>query len=441
MGTIFETGYLWYQDQFVSDYGLFVEDGVIQDIAPYHALKEKSPAAEVVDMRRLAVVPGTVNAHNHSFQSLLRGIATDEPFLTWRDQALYRYTPYMDAETLYAGALLAFGEMLSQGVTTVTDFFYIHNHGTDNDEAIIQAASDLGIRLVLARTMYDWAGAPAFYRESIPEAVEHTDRLIKKYQHHPLVRVHPAPHSPHAASPEMIQAGHALAKKWGTPFHIHVAEEPFEVEEILRDYGKRPVHYLDQLGVLDDTMIAIHLVWLDDSEVELLGERKVSLAYCPSSNMFLADGVTRIPDLIRTGVRIGLGSDGGCSNNRVSIFEEMRMAALLQKVNRLDATCVRASDTFAMGTKNGGHLLRLPIGSLEPGYAADFVGIRTDDLSLQPFAPNLLPFHLVYSLQPSAIERVIVHGKEVVRDGAIQTVNQEKIRALVEKAVSKWPSH
>ena len=439
MTTIYQAGYIWYQEHFVSEFGLLVEDDLIKSVDKISILQANYPDAALVDMRHLAIVPGTINAHNHSFQSLLRGIATDEPFLTWRDQALYRYTPYMDEDTLYAGALLAFGEMLSQGVTTVTDFFYIHNHGTDNDEAIIQAANDLGIRLVFARTMYDWTGAPASYRESIADAVDRTDRLIQKYLHHPLVRVHPAPHSPHGASPEMIQAGHGLAKKWSLPYHIHVAEEPFEVEEIMRDYGMRPVHYLDHLGVLDESMIAIHLVWLDDSEIELLGARQAALAYCPSSNMFLADGVTRIPDLMQAGVMVGLGSDGGCSNNRVSIFEEMRMAALLQKVNRLDATCLRASDTFAMGTANGGKLLRLPIGKLEAGYHADFVGIRIDDLSLQPFAPDLLPYHLVYSMQPTAIERVVVHGKEVVRDGRITTVDQEQIRQLVAKAKSRWP--
>lgn len=438
MATLYQTGYLWQKNEFVSNYGILVENAVIKAIGPFVNLHAEYPDTPLRDWRHLAVVPGTVNAHNHSFQSLLRGIATDEPFLVWRDQALYRYSPHMDAATLYAGALLAFGEMLTQGVTTVTDFFYIHNHGTENDEAIIQAAKDLGMRLVLARTMYDWKGAPEAYQETIAEAIDHTELLLKKYQTDPLVRVHPAPHSPHAASPEMIQAGHALAKKWDTPFHIHVAEEPFEVEEILHKYGKRPVHYLDHLGVLDDSMIAVHLVWLDDSEVELLGERRVALAYCPSSNMFLADGVTRLPDLIQYGVTVGLGSDGGCSNNRVSIFEEMRMAALLQKVHRLDATCLRANDTFAMGTKNGGNILKLPIGDLAPGYLADFVGISLSDLSLQPFAPELLPYHLVYSMQPTAIEHVVVNGKEVMAQGKLVNIDSERIRQLVVNAKFRW---
>lgn len=198
--------------------------------------------------------------------------------------------------------------MVKYGVTTVSDFFYVHNGGTANDEAVIRAAKDVGIRFVMARTMYDWTGAPQSYIESIDDAVTRTRQLAIKYQGDRMVDIHPAPHSPHAASPEMIQAGHKLAKELGTPFHIHVAEEMFEVNEILATYKKRPVHYLDSLGVVDDRMIAIHLVWIDESEVTLLGQRGSGLAYCPSSNMFLSDGVTPIPALAGAGVPIALGS-------------------------------------------------------------------------------------------------------------------------------------
>lgn len=420
-----------------TDVGVLVDHGTIVEVAPLAELRARRLDATVIDWSRFALLPGAVNAHNHSFQSLLRGIAADEPFLTWRDQALYRYSPRLDAEALYAGALLAFGEMLACGATTVADFFYIHGDGTDNDLAIIQAATDLGIRIVLARTMYDWPGAPQNYRETIADATARTRSLAARFAGHPTVSIHPAPHSPHAASPAMIQAGHRLARELETPFHIHVAEEMFEVEEILRDYGVRPVHYLDRLGVLDDSMIAVHLVWLDDSEIALLGERRAGLAYCPSSNMFLADGVTRVKALLSSGVRIGLGTDGACSNNRISVWEEMRMAALLQKVTQLDATCLRASDTFAMGTRVGADLLRIKTGRVAAGYAADFVALDTDHLSLQPYAPDVLLAHTVYAMQPDAIRRVVVGGREVVRDGALLTVPQSRIRRLVQETMER----
>ncbi|CAM4172856.1 amidohydrolase [Paenibacillus alkaliterrae] len=436
MRKLYLADYVYTNGAFQKDFALLEENGVILETGPSDMVSSKYAEAERVRWEGKAIVPGTVNAHNHSFQSLLRGIAIDKPFLEWRDQALYRYTPLLDEEAIYTGALLAFGEMMRYGVTTVSDFFYVHNGGTAYDEAVIKAAKDVGIRLVFARTMYDWSGAPSAYRETVPEAVERTRSLAVKYQGDPMVTVHPAPHSPHAASPEMIKAGHRLAAELDTPFHIHVAEEMFEVEETLRDYGLRPIQYLDSLGVLDERMIAIHLVWLDDSEVELIGSRSGSLAYCPSSNMFLADGVTRIPDLMKSGVRISLGTDGGCSNNRISVFEEMRMCALLQKVTRLNGTCVTANDVFRMGTVNGADALRLPTGSLEAGKAADFIALDLLDLSLAP--KRELFANMVYAMQPGAIAHVVIGGRPVFSEGKLLTVTGQEIGSRVDRLFDKW---
>jgi 5-methylthioadenosine/S-adenosylhomocysteine deaminase len=436
MHQLYSADYLYTPKGFKEQGALLVENGMIMDVGSREELLNRYPDAEHTQWEGKAIVPGTVNSHNHSFQSLLRGIAIDKPFLEWRDQALYRYTPLLDEEAIYTGALLAFGEMLRYGVTTVSDFFYVHNNGTAYDEAVIKAAKDLGIRLVFARTMYDWSGAPAAYRETVPEAVERTRSLAKKYQGNPMVTIHPAPHSPHAASPEMIKAGHRLALELDTPFHIHVAEEMFEVEETLRDYGLRPVHYLDSLGVLDERMIAIHLVWLDDSEIELIGRRHGSLAYCPSSNMFLADGVTRIPDLLKSGVRVTLGTDGGCSNNRISVYEEMRMCALLQKVSSLDGTCITAEQVYKMGTSNAGEILRMPIGSIEAGQYADFVALDIHDLSLAP--KKELFANMVYSMQPGAVSKVVVAGRLVFDHGIIQTVSESSIGKRVDQLFEQW---
>ncbi|MBB6695048.1 amidohydrolase [Cohnella xylanilytica] len=436
MQKLYTADYAYINDEFRKQGALLVEGDVIKASGDLDDLTALYPDADLIRWDGQAIVPGTVNAHNHSFQSLLRGIAIDKPFLEWRDQALYKYTPHLDEDAIYTGALLAFGEMLRYGVTTVCDFYYIHNGGTAYDEAVIKAANDLGIRLVFARTMYDWDGAPLAYRESIPDAVERTRSLAVKYQGNPMVTVHPAPHSPHAASPEMIQAGHRLAVELDTPYHIHVAEEMFEVEEILRDYGKRPIHYLDSLGVLDERMIAIHLVWLDDSEVELVGSRGGSLAYCPSSNMFLADGITRIPDLVKAGLNVSLGTDGACSNNRISVYEEMRMVAMLQKVARLDGTCVTASQAYKMGTANGGRALRLPVGSLDVGQYADFAAIDVHDLSLAP--RNELFANMVYAMQPSAVKRVVVAGRTVYEaPSGILTVPERTIGGRVDALFEK----
>ncbi|HEX3025682.1 MAG TPA: amidohydrolase family protein [Clostridia bacterium] len=419
--------------------GVVEQDGMIADIGDAAALKKQYPNTAEIRWDGLVMVPGTVNVHNHSFQSLLRGIAADRPFLEWRDEALYKYSPRLTPEDLYNGALFAFGEMLRYGVTTVCDFFYLHNDGLESDEAIIRAAHDLGIRLVLARTMYDWEGAPKGYVESVDKACEHTKMLFEKYRHSDMVSVVPAPHSLHAASLEMIKAGHALAKELGTAFHIHVAEEPFEVEQIRNQYGKRTVELLDDIGVIDESTVIVHGVWLDGGEIETLAKKGGKLAYCPSSNMFLADGITDIEKMLSLGVKIGLGTDGGCSNNRISVFEEMRMAPLLQKAYKHNALCVNYREAFKMGTEWGGELLGLPVGILKKGYCADFVGIDRYDLSMQPVTERggqLLP-NIVYSMQPGAIRRVVAGGVERAADGHLSSIPERTVIERVKETMSR----
>ncbi len=439
---IFTAKYVYVDYEFKRDYAIGVENGEIIEVDHIEKIKLKYPKGTMIDWKERVIVPGTVNAHNHSFQSLLRGIAADKPFLEWRDRSLYHYSPLMTKIDIYNGALFAFGEMMKRGVTCVSDFFYLHNYGLESDEAIIKAAHDIGIRLVLARTMYDWKGAPAGYIESISDAVDNTKTLAHKYNNHnnQMVTVLPAPHSLHAATPEMIIAGHELAKELGTKFHIHVAEEPFEVEETQKAHnGLSTVEYLNQLGVVDSSMVMIHGVWLKSTEIELLGERKASLAYCPSSNMFLADGITDIPLMLKSGVTIGLGSDGACSNNRISVFEEMRMVSILQKAKTCNALCVNYQDAFLFGTENGGKILDLPIGKIQIGYKADFVGINLEDMSMMPLSDNLeqmLP-NIVYSMEPTAISYVVTNGELTVADGNLVKVSDYEVTTKVKETMKR----
>lgn len=441
MKKIYRPKLVYTNNKFCENYAVVTEDRQIIEVGQADELKKKYPEAEKVSgWERLIMVPGTINIHNHCFQSLLRGLSCDRPFLEWRDKALYNYSPKFTKEQIYGGAVFAFREMMKYGVTTVSDFFYLHNFGTESDEMIVRAAKDVGIRLVLARTMYDWDGAPSGYVESVEEAVENTRMLVNKYKDDPMVTIVPAPHSLHAASLEMIKAGHDLACELGTKFHIHVAEEPFEVEDVKKNhYGLGTIELLDKIGVVDDKMVIVHGVWLSDSEVDTLGEKGGSLAYCPSSNMFLADGVTDIPHMMRAGVKIGLGSDGACSNNRISVYEEMRMAALLQKANTCDAMCVNYKDVFDMGTKIGAEILDLPVGEIKAGLEADFNGIDFDAISMQPISKSLeqvLP-NIVYSMQPEAIKKVVVAGRLTVDEGKIITVPEEKIVEDVRKIMAE----
>ncbi len=394
--------------------------------------------ARRIDWSRRALVPGTVNTHNHRFQSLLRGSGDDLPFLEWREKALYRYSPMLGPEGMGAAALFAFGEMLLHGVTTVCDFYYLNAQGNDNATATIEAAKRLGIRIVLARCFYDWDGAPESYRETIPQAVANFEALSKQYQDRDrfLTTVHAAPHSQHGATPEMIVAGAGCAKDAGVPWHIHLAEEKYQVEQSMERFGAPPLRAIAGLSVDMSQMIAVHGCWFEADERHLLAERKGSLAYCPGSNMFLGDGVTDIVDLVARGVNIGLGTDGGCSNNRVSVFDEMRMAALLQKVTKVDGQAIDAETCFALGTKTAGEVLRLPVGVVAPGYRCDLVALDLDDPSLWP--AQALEKNVVYALSPRAITDVVVDGREVVANRQLSHVPLDEIQVRVGELTRDW---
>ena len=383
-----------------------------------------------------ALLPGTVNSHCHTFQSLLRGLGDDLDFMGWRDRVLYPFSERLDRVGIALGAAFAFAEMLKQGATTCVDFFYLQDAGNENAEAVIEAARAVGIRLVLARGMYDWEGAPTRYRETADEAARRVRELIAAHRHDETVVVQPAPHSPHGASPAMIRAGWEVAEREDTVFHIHVAEGQYEGERTRREHGATPIRYLDRLGVLGPRMIGVHGVWLDDAEIALMGARGAGLAYCPGSNMFLGDGITRLPEMLRAGVRVGLGTDGGCTNNRLSVFDEMRTGSLLQRVRLLDGTALAAATAFDLGTRSAAALLRLEAGLIVPGRLADLVAIDLGHLSLQP-RHDLLK-SVVYAMSPAAVTDVWVHGRRVVEQRRLLTISEEDLVERVAALTKGW---
>jgi 5-methylthioadenosine/S-adenosylhomocysteine deaminase len=383
-----------------------------------------------------ALVPGTVNSHCHTFQSLLRGLGDDLDFMGWRDRVLYPFSERLDRAGIALGAAFAFAEMLKQGATTCVDFFYLHDDGNENAEAVIQAAGVVGIRLVLARAMYDWDGAPKRYRETPADAARRVRELVAAHRHDATVTVQPAPHSPHGASPAMIRAGWEVAEAEDTVFHIHVAEGRYEGERTLREHGATPIRYLDRLGVLGPRMVGVHCVWLDDEEIALMGARGAGLAYCPASNMFLGDGITRVPEMLGAGVRIGLGTDGGCTNNRLSVFDEMRTCSLLQRVRLLDGTALSAGTAFDLGTRSAAALVGIQAGAIVAGRLADLVAVDLAHLSLQP--RNDLLMSIVYAMSPGAVTDVWVHGRRVVEQGRLTTTSEEDLVARVARLTKDW---
>jgi 5-methylthioadenosine/S-adenosylhomocysteine deaminase len=386
------------------DYAFVVRDGRIVASGDFRTVRGQARGltARSFPSDRL-VVPGFINGHSHAYQIVLRGWADDWPFERWRSEALYRVVPRLTPDDVYWVFVAAFSEMLAAGITTVAEFFYLNGGGNAHAEAAIRAAQDAGIRLVLARTWMDAEYAPPQFRESIDRAAERTRDLMERY---PEANVCVAPHSLHAASHEMIRAAGEFARAFDCKLHIHVAEAPYEGEQTRERYGRTPVALLDDLQALDARTVAIHAIYVSPEERALLAERGSSVVHNPTTNQYLGDGICDVAALQSLGIPVGLGTD---ADVRPSLIDEMRAAALLQKIKRLDAGAFSARQAFALGTVQGARALGVPGGDLLEGCGADYVVL--DASKIDPWSPALNG--LVYRGQDGWIQATFVGGKRV----------------------------
>ncbi len=386
------------------NYGFIVRDGKIADAGDFDQMRAhaRDLGTRSFPADRL-VVPGFINGHSHAYQILLRGWADDWPFLKWRSEALYRVVPRLTPDDVYLTFAAAFSEMLAAGITTVAEFFYLNGDGNEHAEAAIRAARESGIRLVLARTWMDAPHAPAQFRETIETAAKRTRELMGQY---PEANVCVAPHSLHAASPDMIRAAAAFARDAGCMLHVHVAEAPYEGQATLRDFGSTPVALLDRLGALSERTIAIHAIHLTDDDARLLGASGARVVSNPMTNQYLGDGICDVARLQALGVSMGLGTD---ADVRPSLIEEMRATALLQKVLHLDAAALRAPQAFALATNQGARALGIAGGDLVAGFPADYVVL--DASKIDPWSSPVNA--IVYRGQDAWVQATFVDGRRV----------------------------
>ncbi|MFP5353348.1 MAG: amidohydrolase family protein, partial [Actinomycetota bacterium] len=277
----------WVGGRFQRDLAIILESDRIVEVVASPDLPE---GTAVDDWGPVAIVPGTVNCHGHAFQNLFKGFADDRPFDEWRDRVLYPFSDDLGGEAIYVGALFAFAEGLLAGTTTTVDFFYLHDADNYNARQVIRAAHDIGIRLVLARAFYDSdapTSAPKRYRERAEESALLLRELAAETSDDVLVSVQPAPHSLHAASPATIRVALEAADDLEVPCHLHLAEARYEVDQVKERYGTTPVRLLHREGLLHERLVAVHGVWLDDEELDLLAQAGSAVVHCPGANAFL----------------------------------------------------------------------------------------------------------------------------------------------------------
>jgi 5-methylthioadenosine/S-adenosylhomocysteine deaminase len=375
------------------------------------------------------LAPGLINTHTHAAMSLLRGIADDLRLQDWLEKYIFpAEAKNVSPEFVRWGTKLACAEMLLGGTTTFTDMYYF-------EEVAAEAAKEAGMRGVLGETVI---GFPVADAKTPADALKLAEAFLKRFHNDPLIVPAVAPHAIYTNSDETLKAARALANRYGAPLLIHLSETKRENDEALAKRKMSPTRVLDTLGVLQGRTVAAHAVWVDSADLETLRLRHVGVAHCPSSNMKLANGVAPIVRMLSLGIVVGLGPDGPAgSNNDFNMFEEMDLAAKLQKVATMDPQSLPATTAFEMATMGGARVLGLQreIGSLEPGKRADMISVRLDQ-------PHAVPMYepvsqLVYALKASDVRDVMVNGKTVVRDRQLLTLDLKQVLSKAEEFQAK----
>jgi 5-methylthioadenosine/S-adenosylhomocysteine deaminase len=370
------------------------------------------------------IAPGLINTHTHAAMSLFRGVADDLVLQDWLEHYIFpAEAKNVSPEFVRWGTRLACLEMLLSGTTTFTDMYYF-------EDEVAQAAKEAGIRGVLGETVI---GFPVADAKTPADALRLSEAFLTKWAHDPLIVPAIAPHALYTNSPESLIAARALANKYDAPILTHLAETKKENDEAREKYGKSATQELDSLHFFEGRTIAAHGVWLDDADIATLKLHNVGVAHCPSSNMKLSSGAAPIPKLRLAGVNVGLGPDGpGGSNNDFNMFEEMDLAAKLQKLVTMDPQALPARAVIDMATIDGAKVLGLEkrIGSLEQGKKADLITISLDE-------PNAIPLYnvesqMVYALKGSDVRDVMIDGRWIVRDKTVLTLSAP---AIMQKAI------
>jgi 5-methylthioadenosine/S-adenosylhomocysteine deaminase len=403
------------------------------DLIAYIGEQEPGQLAEGAERfngKGFVFMPGLINTHGHVAMSLLRGFADDLVLQEWLQNKIWPMEAKFTANDVKWGAALSVLEMIKSGTTAFVDMY-------DHMNEVASVVEQSGMRGVLTRGVIGLcpedvqqaklAEAIAFAREWNGKADGRITTMI-------------SPHAPYTCPPDYIEKFVQAAHDLNLPLHTHMSETAAEVQQNVNDYGLRPVAHLDKLGMFSRPSLVAHAVHLTDEEIALLAERGVAVSHNPASNLKLASGVARVPELLRAGVTVSLGTDGAASNNNLDLFDEIRLAALIHKGVSGDPTAVPAMEALRMGTVYGAKSIwqEDKLGKLKAGMKADLIAIDTDQ-------PHFLPktdmiSHLVYAGSGRDVRHVWVDGQQVLKDGVSTKLDEEKIKYEAEACFQRLSS-
>ena len=403
----------------IEDGAVAIDEGVILAIGTAADIEASYSAVETLDGGNRVVMPGLVNGHSHAAMTLLRGVADDLALMDWLENYIFpAEVEFVDTEFVRIGTELACWEMIRGGTTTFVDMYYY-------PDTIAEVVDSCGMRALVSATVIDQRSPDA---ENAGDSIAKGNSFIERWQGKNS-RITPifGPHANYTLNAEQLAATRAAAMRYGVPISIHVSESPFELQYSQDTYGMTSIALYESIGFFDGPTIAAHVVWPTDEEISILAERKVGVIHNPTSNMKIASGISPVARMLEAGVRMGLGTDGAASNNDLDMWEEMRLASFLQKVDRMDPEVLPATTVLGMATRDGATAIGLgdKVGSLEIGKRADLIQVAFDDVHHIPTYDVIS--HLVYVSDEQDVASVVVDGKVLMKEGDMLTIDTERL--------------
>ncbi len=422
--------------------GLFARDGIIEQVGPSNELPQE--ADEILDLRDHILLPGLINTHHHFYQTLTRVVpaAQNANLFNWL-KTLYLIWGRMSPDDIYLSTQTALAELALSGCTTAADHLYIFPNGSRLDNEI-EAAKAIGLRLQASRgsmSLGESKGGlpPDHIVEEENFILKDSQRIIEQY-HDPkpgaMVQIVLAPCSPFSVTGDLMRESASLAREYGVHLHTHLAETQDEESFCLEKFGLRPVALMEDLNWLDDDVWFAHSVYVNDDEIKQYARKGCGVAHCPTSNMRLASGIAPTMDMIKAGVKVGLGVDGSASNDGSNLLEETRQALMAARVRaglmgaskstNESAPLMTARQALELATRGGAAVLgRMDLGSLEVGKCADFCALKLDKLE---YAGGLHdPVSAIVFCAPVKVDYTVVNGKVIVKEGELVTIDVHRL--------------
>ncbi len=380
----------------------------------------------VIDATGKIVLPGFVQAHVHLCQTLFRGLADDLELLDWLRLRIWPLEGAHDEESVYWSAMLGIAELVRGGTTSIIDMETVHH-----TESAFWAIDESGVRAACGKAMMDYgSGVPSTLMESARDSLRESEALAGRWHMHDdgRLRYAFAPRFVVSCTDELLTRVRDMARAMGVLVHTHASENRGEVELVLRDRGMRNVVCLRELGLVGPDLVLAHCIWVDEEEMGILRDSGTKVVHCPSSNLKLASGMAKVPEMLEMGVCVSLGADGAPCNNNLDAFWEMRLAALVGKV-RLGPTAMPARTALEMATLGGAKAMGLEdeIGSIEPGMRADIIVLDLEKPHAAPTEEVDAISRIVYEASTGDVDTTIVDGRVLMHRRKLLTIDEQEV--------------